>query len=107
MSFGNQPQGDGYPTDQPRYATLTETLKSVPDPRRARGKRYPWLLLLALIAAAWASRQKSVHAIADWVKLHAEELQKSLKPPKGRLPSGSTFYSTLRAINLAALSPLG
>jgi len=60
--------------DQPKYTTLTETLKSVPDPHHARGKRYPWLLLLTLIAAALASGQKTVHAIADWVKLHADEL---------------------------------
>ena len=89
--------------DRPKYTTLTETLKFVPDPRHARGKRYPWLLLLTLIAAALASGQKTVHAIADWVRLHADELQASLNPPKGRLPSGSTLYRTLRAIDLAAL----
>jgi predicted transposase YbfD/YdcC len=89
--------------DQPKYTTLSETLKSVPDPRHARGKRYSWLLLLTLIAAALASGQKTIHAIADWVKLHADELRESLKPPKGRLPSGSTFYRALRAIDLAAL----
>ena len=89
--------------DQPKYATLTEALKSVPDPRHARGKRYPWLFLLTLIAAALVSGQKTVNAIADWVKLHADELCESLQPPKGRLPSGSTFYRTVRAIDLAAL----
>jgi predicted transposase YbfD/YdcC len=38
--------------DQPKYTTLSEALQSVPDPRHARGKRYPWLFLLTLIAAA-------------------------------------------------------
>ena len=89
--------------DQPKYTTLIEALESVPDPRRARGKRYSWLFLLTLIAAALASGQKTVHAIAGWVKEHADELRASLHPPKGRLPSGSTFYRTLRAIDLAAL----
>ncbi len=89
--------------DQPKYTTLTDALKSIPDPRRARGKRYSWLFLLTLIAAALASGQKTVNAIADWVKLHADELRESLKPPKGRLPSGSTFYRTIRMIDLAAL----
>ena len=32
--------------DQPKYTTLTEALKSVPDPRHARGKRYSWVFLL-------------------------------------------------------------
>ena len=41
--------------DQPKYTTLTEALQPVPDPRHARGKRYSWLFLLTLIAAALAS----------------------------------------------------
>jgi len=51
--------------DQPKYTTLTDALKSIPDPRRARGKRYSWLFLLTLIVAALASGQKTVNAIAD------------------------------------------
>jgi predicted transposase YbfD/YdcC len=89
--------------DQPKYTTLSDALQSVPDPRHARGKRYSWLFLLTLIATAMASGQKTVHAIAGWVKEHADELCESLKPPKGRLPSGSTFYRAVRAIDLAAL----
>jgi predicted transposase YbfD/YdcC len=89
--------------DQPKYTTLAESLKSVPDPRKARGKRYPWLLLLTLIAAALASGQKTVNAIADWVREHADELREALNPPKGRLPSGSTFYRAVRAVDLVAL----
>jgi hypothetical protein len=89
--------------DPSKYTTLVEALQSVPDPRHARGKRYPWRFLLTLIAAALASGQKTVNAIADWVQLHADELKESLKPPKGRLPSGSTFYRTVRKVNLAAL----
>ena len=38
--------------DQPQYTTRTEALQSVPDPRHVRGKRYPWLFLLTLIALA-------------------------------------------------------
>ena len=89
--------------DQPKYTTLVEQLKSVPDPRRARGQRYSWLLLLTLIAAALASGQQTVNAIAGWVKEHADELRESLNPPKGRLPSGSTFYRAIRAVDLATL----
>lgn len=89
--------------DQPKYTTLVEALKSIPDPRHARGKRYPWLFLLTLIAAALASGQKTISAIADWVQLHADELKESWTAPQGRLPSGSTFYRTVRTIDLAAL----
>ena len=89
--------------DQLKYTTLTEALKSIPDPRHARGKRYSWLFLLTLMGAALASGQKTVNAIADWVQLHANELKASLNPPKGRLPSGSTFYRTVRKVDLAVL----
>ncbi len=89
--------------DQSQYTTLTEALKSVPDPRHARGKRYPWVLLLSLIAVALASGQKTVNAIADWVQLHADELREALNPPKGHLPSGATFYRTVRKVDLGVL----
>lgn len=89
--------------DQPEYSTLTEALKSVPDPRHARGKRYAWLFLLTLIAAAMVSGQKTVNAIADWVQVHADELRAALKPSAGRMPSGATFYRAVRNIDLAAL----
>ena len=89
--------------DQSLHTPLRETLKSGPDPRHARGQRYPWPLLLILIALALASGQNAVHACADWVKLRADEFRDSLKPPKGRLRSGLTSYHTLRAIDLAAL----
>ncbi len=89
--------------DQRKYTTLTESLQSVPDPRKARGKRYPWVLLLNLIAAALVSGQKTVNAIAGWVDEHAQELRETLHPPQERLPSGSTFYRAVRAIDLTAL----
>lgn len=89
--------------DQPEYTTLTEALKSVPDPRHARGKRYTWLFLLTLIAAAMVSGQKTVNASADWVHLHADELRAALKPATASMPSGATFYRTVRTIDLAAL----
>ncbi|MBI5032595.1 MAG: ISAs1 family transposase [Chloroflexi bacterium] len=89
--------------DQPQYTTLTEALKFVPDPRHARGKRYAWLFLLTLIAAAMISGQKTVNAIADWVQVHAEELRQALNPSTGRMPSGSTFYRTVRQVDLVAL----
>jgi hypothetical protein len=45
--------------DQEEYSTLLQVLQGIPDPRKARGQRYPWLLLLALVSAALASGQKA------------------------------------------------
>jgi len=89
--------------DQREYTTLTEALKSVPDPRHARGKRYSWLFLLTLIAVAMVSGQKTVNAIADWVQVHADELRAALKPSTKQMPSGATFYRTVRKIDLVVL----
>ena len=65
--------------DQPQYSTLMDALKEVPDPRKARGKQYPWSLLLTLACGALVSGQKTAHAIAHWVTLHAHELQASVQ----------------------------
>ena len=89
--------------DQPQYSTLMDALKQVPDPRKARGKQYPWSLLLALACGALVSGQKTGHAIAHWIALHAAELQERLRPPRGRLPSESTLRRMLRTIDVQAL----
>ena len=54
--------------DQPQYSTLRDALACIADPRKARGKRYPWHFLLMLIALALASGEQTVHAIADWIR---------------------------------------
>lgn len=89
--------------DGAQYTTLVEALKDIPDPRRARGKRYTWLFLLTLIAAAMASGQKTLYAMADWIHLNAEELGQHLKPPKGHIPSDSTLDRVVRAVDLQVL----
>ena len=89
--------------DQPQYSTLMDALKKIPDPRKARGKRYRWSLLLTLVCSALASGQQTAHAIAHWVVLHATELQEYLRPPRDHLPSESTLRRMLRAINVQAL----
>jgi hypothetical protein len=40
--------------DKAQYSTLLDALKDVPDPRKARGQRYSWLLLLTLFGGALA-----------------------------------------------------
>lgn len=88
--------------DRQQYTSLVETLALVPDPRKARGKRYPWLLLLTLLPAGLARGQQTARAIAQWVRLHADELRAAL-PLLIRLPSESTLLRTLRLIDVALL----
>lgn len=89
--------------DSSECTTLYEALAHVPDPRKARGQRYTWPFLLILIATALASHQRTPHAIAHWVQLHAAELLHRLAPPRARVPSEATLRRVLRTIDVDAL----
>ena len=88
--------------DQSQYTTLMDVLLAIPDPRKARGKRYAWTLLLTLLAAGLASGQQTAHAIAQWVVLQAEHLRAAL-PELKQLPSESTLLRTFRQIDVVVL----
>ena len=89
--------------DQEECSTLLDVLQGIPDPRKARGQRYPWLLLLALVSAALASGQRGGHAVAHWVSLHAAELRERLQPPRASMPSESTLGRAVRDLDISEL----
>lgn len=89
--------------DQEEYTTLMDVFQGIPDPRKARGKRYPWLYLLALIGAALACGQQTAHAIAHWVILHGPELLERLQPPRSSMPSESTIRRALHGVDTCIL----
>jgi len=89
--------------DTPKYTTLLDALMGVPDPRKARGKQYPWRLLLTVICGALASGERSGHGIARWVTDHATTLLTQLRPARDRLPSESTVRRALRCVDVLAL----
>lgn len=84
--------------DRGQYTTLMDVLRPLPDPRKDRGKRYPWLLLLTLVVVGLASGQQTAHAIAQWVVLHADTLRVAL-PDLLRLPSESPLLRAVRQID--------
>ena len=88
--------------DQSQYSTLMDVLAVIPDPRKARGKRFCWLVLLTLVACGLASGQQTARAIAQWIVLHADSLRAAL-PSLTRLPSESTLLRTLRLIDVCCL----
>jgi predicted transposase YbfD/YdcC len=89
--------------DAPQYSHLCAALGDVPDPRARRGRRYPWPLLLTLVAAALVSGHQNLRAIGQWVAEHAAEVRPALALPPGRLPSPATLRRALRAVDAAAL----
>jgi predicted transposase YbfD/YdcC len=89
--------------DEPQYSTLLEALSAVPDPRKARGKQYSWVLLLTLVSSALGSGERSGHGIATWVAEHTSALLVWLRPERDRLPSESTLRRALRQVDVAVL----
>jgi predicted transposase YbfD/YdcC len=89
--------------DDRKYNTLMDAVVDIPDPRKARGKRHPWALILTLITAALACGQRSGRAIGQWVDEHTVELMTQLPIPQRPLPSTATLRRALRAIDVVAL----
>lgn len=87
---------------EPQYSTLLAAVASIPDPRKARGKRYPWALLLTVIVAGLASNYQTARAIAQWVRLTFADWQGQL-PNLPHPPSASTLLRTIRALDVVAL----
>jgi len=82
--------------DRVEYTSLVQAFEDVPDPRAARGKRYPWSLLLTLVSAALASGQTHGRGISQWVHEHAGDLQEALEWSLPRWPSEATLRRTVR-----------
>lgn len=89
--------------DTAQYSTLLEALKDVSDPRKARGQRYAWEVLMTLIGSAMASGQRTPHAMADWIRLHTVELREALHVARERLASEATVRRVLRAMDQTVL----
>jgi predicted transposase YbfD/YdcC len=91
--------------DTRQYSTLMDALKHIPDPRKSRGKRHTWLMLLTILVSGLASGYQSARAIAHWAKLHASDLQELL-PALQRIPSESTILRAIRQIDAVLLDQL-
>ncbi len=89
--------------DKNEYTTLAEALAGVPDPRKRRGVRHSWRLVLTLIGAAMVAGQKHTHAIGQWVSEHTQTLLECLEPAGERLPSEATLRRALLAVDADVL----
>ena len=92
--------------DNRKYSSLMDAVVDIPDPRKARGKRHPWPLLLTLISAALLGGHRSGRAIGQWVEAHTVELMTLLPLPQKPLPSPATLRRALRAIDVTALEAI-
>jgi predicted transposase YbfD/YdcC len=88
--------------DTCEYSTLSAALADITDPRKQRGKRHAWIVILVLIAAAMTNGACSEKAIARWVGVRREELTERLKLAHG-VPSASTLRRALQTISVETL----
>lgn len=89
--------------DLKKYSSVSEALSEVPDPRKARGQRYGWGMVMTVLVWAVACGQRTVHGIADWVTLHRESLIEEMGVHHSRLPSESTLRRALRQVDVEAV----
>lgn len=79
---------------------LINSLKQIPDPRQAQGKRYPlWLILIIAIVAVICGA-KSYSEISEWGKNHIKTIKESLEIKIRTVPCASTFYNILATIDV-------
>jgi predicted transposase YbfD/YdcC len=93
----------GFHHDTTVSSTLVAHLATVPDPRSRRGRRYDWLYLLTLIAAAMMTGESTLVGISGWVQGHGSEASAILHRRRCGVPSLSTLRRVLCAVSIAAL----
>lgn len=68
---------------------------TIPDPRRARGRRYDLPYLLTCLAAALLCNRNSTLAVAEWCRDHQALLEKLFGPRKCFCPDDSLYRKLL------------
>jgi hypothetical protein len=84
-------------------STFMDALTDLPDPRKRRGRRHAWHVILTLSSAALSAGCRTPPAIGQWIHLHAAALHASLCPSVKRLPSEATVVRALRQVDVTAL----
>ena len=75
--------------------TLWDSLGSIPDPRKASGRRYSLQSILALIIAAMLCGKLSLRAIARWGRRLTIEQLRSIGIERPTSPSQATMHNLL------------
>jgi len=84
------------------YTQLVDVLATVPDPRKRRGQRYAWTVVLTLIVAAVVSGERHGRGIGQWVRERREVLCQRLD--LGRVPSEATLRRALQQVDPVQLT---
>src|SRR2546426_2605464 len=96
--------------EQEEWPVLIEAMsvyrafEQVQDGRHKRGVRYSMALILTLIVLAKLAGMTTLAAIADWVRMRAEQLNQVLPNPRHSFPCAATYSNVLRAVDAEQMS---
>ena len=82
---------------------LWEALNTVPDHRRAEGKRYPWASLLLIAMAAMLAGRRDQLGIVRWGRRVSLETLSALGIGRCRVPAPSVWCEVVRDLPVVAL----
>ncbi len=83
-----------------RIPPLTAILTQIPDPRKARGCRYPWTALLLLVVVGLLSGANSQRSLARWAQYAGWARLRRLGFVRRRRPSQPTLHRLLRDVDV-------
>jgi predicted transposase YbfD/YdcC len=78
--------------------SLFAFFQRVTDPRHARGKRYPLVVLLVLILLAKLAGEQTPTGMAEWIAHHIDQLVEMKVLPEGKAPCHMTIRRVLQFI---------
>src|ERR671932_2744069 len=85
------------------FAALLAALRTIPDPRRAQGKRYPLAHLLLFSVPAVLAGATSYRGILTFIGVHRERLNATFGSRFRRAPAVNTLRALFLALEPAAL----
>jgi DDE_Tnp_1-associated/Transposase DDE domain len=83
--------------------SLWHALASMPDHRRAEGKRYPLASLLLIAVAAMLSGRRDQLSIVRWGRRLSRDTLASIGISRARVPAPSVWCEMFKALDVAAL----
>lgn len=85
---------------------LIEALQSVPDYRKARGKRHPLWIILVFIVMGNLAGYRGNRPLEEFARRYGAEVARLLQIDLDAVPSFSTFRRAHMGLNFAALSDI-
>src|SRR5215204_5812466 len=103
MSSSTKPCPAAQSAGHDRVAGLIEVLAGVPDPRRRRGVRHPFAVVLALGLCAVVAGARSYAAIGQWAGNLSGEQVTRLGLSRASTPDASTFRRVFTRLDAGVL----